>query len=144
MRGHSGFKEYRMGRGLNKVMIIGNLGRDPEMRYTPSGRPVTSFSVVTSRSWISAEGERREEFEWFNVVAWGNLAEICKSHLKKDQQVYIEGRLQTRGWEDDEGKRHYRTELVANEMIVLGDRRIPGAEFPANEEEQEDDSNYAF
>ncbi len=68
-----------MGRGLNKVMIIGYLGRDPEMRYTPSGRPVTSFSVATSRTWTSAEGERREETEWFNVVAWGTLAEICKS-----------------------------------------------------------------
>ena len=132
-----------MGRGLNKVMIIGNLGRDPEMRYTPSGRPVTSFSVVTSRSWTSAEGERREEHEWFNVVAWGNLAEICKSHLNKDQQVYIEGRLQTRGWEDDEGKRHFRTELVANEMIVLGDRRT--VEYSNEEDEnQDDDGDYAF
>ena len=108
-----------MSRGLNKVTIIGNLGRDPEMRYTPSGRPVTSFSVVVSRNWTSAEGERREEHEWFNVVAWGNLAEICKSHLKKDHQVYVEGRLQTRGWEDEEGKRHFRTEVVANEMIML-------------------------
>ena len=112
-----------MGRGLNKVMIIGIVGRDPEMRYTPSGRPVTSFSVATSRSWTSAEGERREETEWFNVVAWGNLAEICKSHLTKNQQVYVEGRLQTRGWEDETGKKHFRTELVANEMILLGDRR---------------------
>jgi single-strand DNA-binding protein len=68
-----------MGRGLNKVMIIGHLGRDPELRYTPSGRPVASFSVATSRSWTSSEGERREETEWFNVVAWGNLAEICKT-----------------------------------------------------------------
>lgn len=112
-----------MGRGLNKVMIIGYLGRDPEMRYTPSGRPVTSFSVATSRTWTSAEGERREEIEWFNVVAWGTLAEICKTHLSKNQQVYIEGRLQTRGWEDESGKKHFRTELVANEMILLGDRR---------------------
>ena len=90
-----------MGRGLNKVMIIGYVGRDPEMRYTPSGRPVTSFSVATSRTWTSAEGERREETEWFNVVSWGNLAEICKTHLSKNQQVYVEGRLQTRGWEDE-------------------------------------------
>jgi len=112
-----------MTRGLNKVMVIGHLGRAPEMRYTPSGRPVTSFSVVTSRTWTSAEGERHEESEWFNVVAWGNLAEICNQYLSKGQQVYIEGRLQTRGWEDDEGKKHYRTELVASEMIVLGDRR---------------------
>jgi len=112
-----------MSRGLNKVMIIGRLGRDPEMRYTPSGKPVTSFSVATNRSWVNAEGERCEDTEWFNVVAWGNLAEICKQYLTKGQQVYIEGRLQTRGWEDQDGKKHYRTELVANEMIMLGERR---------------------
>jgi single-strand DNA-binding protein len=111
-----------MARGLNKVMIIGNLGRDPEMRYTPSGRPVTSFNVATTRNWTSYDGERHEETEWFNVVAWGPLAEICNSHLSKGQQVYVEGRLQTRGWEDTTGKRHYRTELVAQEMIILGDR----------------------
>ena len=110
-------------RGLNKVMIIGQLGRDPEMRYTPSGRPVTSFSVATTRSWTSGDGERREETEWFNVVAWGNLAEICKQHLRKAQSVYIEGRLQTRSWDDQNGKKHFRTELVANEMIILSERR---------------------
>jgi single-strand DNA-binding protein len=93
------------------------------MRYTPSGKPVTSFSVATNRSWVNAEGERCEDTEWFNVVAWGNLAEICKQYLTKGQQVYIEGRLQTRGWEDQDGKKHYRTELVANEMIMLGERR---------------------
>jgi single-strand DNA-binding protein len=88
-----------MSRGLNKLMIIGHLGRDPEMRYTPSGRPVTTFSVATSRSWHSADGERHEETEWF------------------------EGRLQTRRWEDSEGNKHYTTELVAKEMIMLGDKR---------------------
>lgn len=126
-----------MSRGLNKVMIIGRLGRDPEMRYTPSGRPVTSFSVATNRSWVNSEGERRDDTEWFNVIAWGNLAEICKQHLTKGQQVYVEGRLQTRGWEDESGKKHYRTELVANEMIILGDRRGPEAaeESPAEEAE---------
>ena len=112
-----------MTRGLNKVLLIGNLGCDPEMRYTPSGRPVTSFSLSTSRSWTSPEGERREETEWFNIVAWGNLAEICKQYLTKGHQVYIEGRLQTRGWEDETGKKHFRTEVVASEMIMLGDRR---------------------
>jgi len=111
-----------MSRGLNKVMIIGHLGREPEMRYTPSGRPVTSFSVATARSWNSPDGERREETEWFNVVAWGNLAEICKQYLNKVQQVYVEGRLQTRRWEDQEGKKHFATEVVANEMIMLGER----------------------
>jgi single-strand DNA-binding protein len=111
-----------MGRGLNKVMLIGNLGRDPEMRYTPSGKPVTSFSMASSRSWISSDGERKEETEWFNIVAWGNLAEICNQHLSRGQQVYIEGRLQTRSWEDANGQRHFRTEVVANEMIILGNR----------------------
>jgi len=112
-----------MSRGLNKVMIIGRLGRDPEMRYTPSGRPVTTFSVATSRSWNTADGERRTETEWFNVVAWSSLAEICNQYLVKGQQVYIEGRLQTRQWEDDQGKRHSSVEIVANEMIILGPRR---------------------
>lgn len=112
-----------MSRGLNKVMIIGNLGRDPEMRYTPSGRPVTTFSVVTSRSWNTSDGERHVETEWFNIVAWSNLAEICKQYLTKGQQVYIEGRLQSRQWEDSEGNKHTSVEIVANEMIILGDRR---------------------
>jgi single-strand DNA-binding protein len=131
-----------MARGLNKVIIIGNVGRDPEMRYTPSGRPVTSFSVATSRSWVSAEGERREETEWFNVVAWGTLAEICKTHLTKNQQVYVEGRLQTRGWEDESGKKHFRTELVANEMILLGERRQQGDIDYVSDEG--DNGDYAF
>ena len=109
-----------MSRGLNKVMIIGHLGRDPEMRYTPSGRPVTTFSVATTRSWNTAEGERREETEWFNVVAWGSLAEICNQHLRKGQQVYIEGRLQTKDWEDRDGNKRKTTEIVATSMQMLG------------------------
>jgi single-strand DNA-binding protein len=112
-----------MSRSLNKVMIIGHLGRDPEMRYTSSGKPVTTFSVATNRTWSSASGERHEETEWFTVVAWGNLAEICKQHLSKSAQVYIEGRLQTRRWEDSEGKKHAAVEVVAGEMILLGDRK---------------------
>lgn len=128
-----------MGRGLNKVMIIGNLGRDPEMRYTPSGKPVTSFSLASSRSWVSSDGERREETEWFNVVAWGNLAEICNQHLAKGQQVYIEGRLQTRSWEDGNGQRHFRTEVVANEMIILGSRNKYGDSYQESEEVSTDE-----
>jgi single-strand DNA-binding protein len=111
-----------MGRGLNKVMVIGNMGRDPEMRYTPSGKPFTSFSLASSRSWTTPSGERREETEWFNIVAWGGLAEICNDKLFKSQQVYVEGRLQTRSWEDETGQRHYRTEIVASDMIILGPR----------------------
>ncbi len=125
-------------RGLNKVMIIGRLGRDPEMRYTPSGRPVTTFSVATSRNWTTSEGERRIETEWFNIVAWGNLAEICKQYLNKGQMVYIEGRLQTRHWDDNEGVKHTSVEIVANEMIMLSERRdaddAAGTEVPEDEE----------
>lgn len=128
-----------MSRGLNKVMIIGRLGRDPEMRYTPSGRPVTTFNVATTRSWNSSNGERHSETEWFNVVAWGSLAEICKQHLVKSQQVYIEGRLQTRVWEDNSGSKRSSTEIVANEMIILGDRKEvyqAADESDGNEEEE--------
>jgi len=128
-----------MSRGLNKVMLIGRLGRDPEMRYTPSGRPVTTFSMATSRTWNTSEGERRTETEWFNVVAWGSLAEICKQFLVKGQQVYVEGRLQTRHWEDTERNKHSVTEIVANEMIMLGERREmnnAGAEYSVEEEDE--------
>jgi len=116
-------RRTNMSRGLNKVQIIGHLGRDPEMRYTPSGRPVTTFTVAVSRSWNTVDGERHNETEWFNIVAWGNLAEICKQYLNKGQQVYIEGRLQTRRWDDKEGVKHTSVEIVANEMMMLGDRR---------------------
>lgn len=128
-----------MSRGLNKVLIIGRLGRDPEMRYTPSGRPVTTFTVATTRSWNTSEGGRRTETEWFNVVAWSNLAEICKQHLAKGRLVYIEGRLQTRHWEDPEGNKHSSTEIVANEMILLEDRREAGASAADFEDEEEDE-----
>jgi single-strand DNA-binding protein len=126
-----------MTRGLNKVMIIGRVGRDPEMRYTPTGRPVTTFSVGTSRSWNTSDGERRTETEWFNVVSWSNLAEICKQYLSKDQLVYIEGRLQTRYWEDQEGNKRSATEIVASEMIMLDDRRDSN-KSDLNEENEED------
>ena len=130
-----------MSRGLNKVMLIGRLGRDPEMRYTPSGRPVTTFSLATSRTWNTSEGERRTETEWFTVVAWGSLAEICKQYLVKGQQVYVEGRLQTRHWEDNDGNKHSATEIVANEMIMLGDRHENNH---GGEEESSEDNDYPF
>ncbi len=116
-----------MTRGLNKVMIIGNLGRDPEMRYTPSGKPVTSFSVAVSRSWVKPEGERTETTDWFNVVAWGRLAEICSQYLIKGSMVYVEGRLETRSWEAENGQKHYRTEVVASDVNIL-DKRGRGPE----------------
>ena len=111
-----------MGRGLNKVMLIGNVGRDPEMRYTPSGRPVTTFTLGTNRNWNTSDGGKRSETEWFSIVTWGNLAEICKQYLTKEQQIYVEGRLQTRRWEDNEGIKHCSVEIVASEMMMLGER----------------------
>jgi single-strand DNA-binding protein len=131
-----------MARGLNKVLIIGKVGRDPEMRYTPSGRPVTTFSVGTSRTWTTADGERRTETEWFNVVAWSSLAEICKQYLTKDRLVYIEGRLQTRHWEDQEGNKHSATEIVASEMIVLEERRESN-QVASEYEEGEDETLFS-
>jgi single-strand DNA-binding protein len=131
-----------MARGLNKVILIGNAGRDPEMRFMPSGKPVTSFSVATSRTWTDSQGERRQETEWFNVVAWGNLAEICKQHIRKDQQVYVEGRLQTRAWEDEQGRKRFRTELVADDVILLGDH--PGASQAVESVEEEEGEQFPF
>ena len=126
-----------MSRGLNKVMIIGHLGKDPEMRYTPSGRPVTTFNVASDRSWNTSDGERRTETEWFNVVAWGSLAEICNQYLVKGQQVYVEGRLQSRNWEDNDGRRHTSVEIVAKEMIMLGHRGSKAEE--ANDPDADED-----
>jgi single-strand DNA-binding protein len=114
---------------LNRVMIIGNLGRDPEMRYTPDGQAVTSFSLAATRTWSPTNGGRRDATEWFNVVSWGSLAEICNRYLSKGRRVYVEGELRTRGWEQPDGRKHFRTELVANEMIVLGPRpRVRGTQ----------------
>ena len=107
---------------LNKALIIGNLGRDPEMRYTQGGQAVTNFSVATSRRWTGPDGEQREDTEWHRIVAWGKLAEICNEYLSKGRSVYIEGRIQTRQYEDREGVTRYTTEIVALEMQMLGSR----------------------
>jgi len=118
-----------MNRGLNKVMIIGYLGKDPEMRYTPSGRAVTTFSVAVNRSYVSADGEKKNETEWFNVIAWSSLAEICAQYLTKGERVYVEGRLQSRQWEDSEGTQHNNVEIVASEMLILGYRDMDNTEI---------------
>lgn len=110
-----------MSRGLNKVLLIGRLGQDPEMRYTPSGKPLTKFQIAVNRSWTSGENEKKTETEWFTVVSWGKLAEICNQYLTKGKQVYLEGRLHTRHWKDEEGANHSAVEVVAREMIMLGD-----------------------
>jgi len=111
---------------LNKVMIIGNLGSDPEMRFTPNGNPVTSLRVATSRVYTTAEGERKQETEWFTVVAWNKLAESCNQFLTKGRLVYVEGRLRTRTWESQDGQKHYRTEIIASSVTFL-DRQASAA-----------------
>ncbi|MBI2832010.1 MAG: single-stranded DNA-binding protein [Chloroflexi bacterium] len=119
---------------LNKVMIIGNLGSEPEMRFTPAGKPVTSFSVATNRVYTTPEGERKEETEWFNVVAWNKLAEQCNQFLGKGRLIYCEGRLRTRSWEGQDGQKHYRTEIIANRVTFL-DRDRQGSPSPEEKEE---------
>lgn len=104
---------------LNKVMIIGNLGSDPEMRFTPNGNPVTSFRVATNRVYTTGDGEKKQETEWFTVVTWNKLAEQCNQFLTKGRLIYIEGRLRTRSWEGQDGQKHYRAEVIANRVTFL-------------------------
>ena len=112
-----------MARGINKVIVLGNLGADPDARYMPNGNAVTNISVATTDSWKDKEsGERQEKTEWHRVVFFGRLAEIASEYLKKGSQVYVEGRLKTRKWEDKEGNDRWTTEIVANEMQMLGER----------------------
>ena len=116
---------------LNKAMIIGNLGRDPEMRYTQNGQAVTQFTVAGNRNYKDASGEWKEETEWFRVVAWAALAERTAEYLRKGRKVYVEGRLQTRTWEGQDGQKHYTTELIANTVTALDPRpREDGAAEP--------------
>ena len=105
--------------GLNKVMIIGNLGADPEMRYTANGNAVTTFNVAVNRNWTGPDGERKEETEWVTVVTWDKLAETCSQFLQKGRRAYVEGRLKTRSWEGPDGQRRYRTEVIANTVLFL-------------------------
>ncbi len=104
---------------LNKVMLIGRLGQDPEFKMTPSGNGVCNFSVATSENWTDKSGEKQERTEWHRIVVWGKLAELCNQYLSKGRQAYIEGKLQTRSWEDKEGQKRYTTEIVANTVQFL-------------------------
>jgi single-strand DNA-binding protein len=117
---------------LNKVILIGNLGRDPELRYTASGQPVATFTLATNEAWTNRNGEREERTEWHRIVAWGKLAERCSEYLSKGRQVYVEGRLQTREWEDKEGGKRRTTEITAQQLLMLGRREGgPGADVDA-------------
>jgi len=118
---------------LNKVMLIGNLGADPEIRYTPSGAAVANFNMATKAQWTTKEGEKQDRTEWHRIVAWRRLGEICGEYLHKGSLVYIEGRLQTRSWEDRDGNKRYTTEIVAQGMQML-DRAGQSAEAISTEE----------
>lgn len=116
-----------MARSLNKVMLIGNLTRDPEMRYTPQGTAVCTFSVATNRSWTTDTGEKKDEVDFHNVVAWNKLAEICSQLLKKGRKVYVEGRLTTRSWQAQDGTQKQRTEVVISDMVILDKKDDSGS-----------------
>lgn len=125
---------------LNKVMLIGNVGTDPEMRFTPSGNPVTSFRVATSRVYTTSDGERKQETEWFTVVAWKKQAESCNQFLTKGQRVYVEGSLRTRAWEGRDGQKRVTAEVIANRVIFLDKQALaplPGEELPTEAAEEE-------
>jgi single-strand DNA-binding protein len=116
-----------MARGINKVILVGNLGQDPETRYMPSGKAVTNLRIATSESWKDRQtGEQREQTEWHSVVMYDRLAEIAAEYLRKGSQVYVEGKLRTRKWQDKEGRDRYTTEVQANEMQMLGSRQGSG------------------
>ena len=126
-----------MANGLNKVILIGNLGRDPEVRYTPGGLAVANFSMATSETWTNKEGEKETRTEWHRIVAWGKLGEICGEYLSKGKQIYIEGRIQTREWEDKEGNKRYTTEIIALQMLMLGSRESAGESRPSPSSDME-------
>jgi single-strand DNA-binding protein len=111
---------------VNKVILVGRLGKDPELKYTQSGDAVANFSIATDETWKDQSGEKQQRTEWHNIVAWKKLADICGEYVKKGQQVYIEGKLQTRKWEDQEGNTKYKTEIVANNLVMLGKKEDNG------------------
>ena len=116
-----------MSGSINKVILIGRLGKDPEMRFTPSGKAVTNFTMATNEVWSDQNGEKQERTEWHRIVTWGKLAENCAKLLSKGKQVYVEGRLQTRQWDDKDGNKRYTTEIVANQMQILSSLDSKGA-----------------
>src|SRR5258708_39436431 len=112
-----------MARSLNKAQLIGNLTRDPELRYTPTGAAVCSFGMATNRSWTTETGEKKEEAEFHNIVAWGKLGELCSQLLKKGRKIYVEGRLATRSWTTQDGQQKSRTEIVIDDMMILDSKK---------------------
>jgi len=119
--------------GLNRMMLIGNLGTNPEMRYTPNGNPVTSFRIATTRTYTSADGERQQDTEWFTVVAWNQLADLCNQYLSKGRRAYVDGRLHSHSWEGPDGQTRFRNEIIADRVLFL-DRQPTG---PSTSEDQD-------
>lgn len=122
--------------GVNKVILVGNLGADPEIRYTPSGTAVANFNIATSENWTNKEGKKETKTEWHKIVTFGKLAEICGEYLSKGKQIYVEGRIQTRQWDDRDGNKRYTTEIVANTMQMLGRPGDKPQESPQEEPPQ--------
>lgn len=132
--------------GLNKITLIGNLGRDPEMRYAPSGSPVTTFSMAVSRRWNSREGEAKEETDWFTVTCWDRLAETANQYLQKGRQAYVEGRVRLHTWDDTQtGEKRARLEVVATSLVLLGQRGdAPGDADAARATDSQEFDNMPF
>ena len=130
--------------GLNKMIAIGNLGADPDMRYTSSGAPVTSFRIAANRTYTTADGERREETEWFTVVAWRQLAETCNQYLTKGKKVYVEGRLKSNSWTGQDGQTRFTNEIIADRVLLLDRAGAPGGPeeggYTPSEEPPKDDA----
>lgn len=148
-----------MAKSLNRAQLIGNLTRDPELRYTPNGTAVCSFGMATNRSWTTEAGEKKDEAEFHNIVAWNKLAELCSQFLVKGSKVFVEGRLTTRSWQGQDGTQRNRTEIVISDMILLGERKngavaeteeektpqeeTPEEEKPAKESPSDEDQEVA-
>ena len=128
---------------VNSVTLLGNLGKEPELKYTPAGNAVCNFSVATSEKWQDKSGQKQEKTEWHNVVVWGKLAETCNQYLNKGRQVYLEGKLQTRSWDDKEGNKKYMTEVNATKIDFIGERTENQGAAPVKKEYQVD-ANPAF
>jgi len=127
---------------VNKAIIVGHLGKDPELKYTQSGTPVANFSIATNENWVDKSGNKQERTEWHRIVVWGKLAEICGEYLSKGKQVYIEGRLRTRSWQDRDGHTRYTTEITASDMVMLG--KAGGEKFEESEAPAPGDEDIPF
>ena len=126
---------------INKVMLLGRLGQDPELKYTPSGQPVCNFSMATSESWIDKSGQKQEKTEWHRIVVWGKIGELCNQYLSKGSQTFLEGRIQTRSWEGKDGNKRYTTEVIATNVQFIGANSQKGDKRPDNRDQNSNQAN---